>query len=177
MCGSHSALGMWSRYVAYYDGPNGIYGDLGAAYCFPNVGNCLPSNPAYRFRRTKYFSDFITFLRKEWSLDISVVQASRPRVERFWVWIPTGVNDFLFCTTAKSDAGVHPTHPPVSGNRCSFVQVKQPGVNLATHRCMMQAMGRNGALPLLFLCAFMSWTLTFTIDFRTNVLFLCVALK
>jgi hypothetical protein len=41
---------------------------------------------------------------------------------------------------------------------------------------LMQRMGRNGAVPLLFLYVFMSWTLTFTIYFRTNVLYLCVDL-
>jgi hypothetical protein len=173
---SHSALGMWSRYVGYYGGPNGNYWDPGAACCVRNVGNYLPGDPAYRLRRPESFSHFIAFLRTEWSLDISVVQASRPRAGRFGVWFPRGVNDFLFSKTAKSDTGAHPTHHPLSGYRCSFAEVKQPGVILATHRCLMKRVGRNGAVPSLFLYVFMSWTLTFTIDFRTNVLYFRVAL-
>jgi hypothetical protein len=46
-----------------------------------------------------------------------------------------------------SGAGAHSTQPPVSWYRCSFAEVKQPGVNLANHLCLMPRMGMNGATP------------------------------
>jgi len=88
---------------------------------------------AYRLWRPESFLDFITFLKAEWSLDISVVQANeQAKGWKIWSLNPDSGSYFLFSTTANSGAGAHSTQPPVSWHRCSFAEVKQPGVNLAT---------------------------------------------
>ena len=158
--------------MGYYNGPNGNYCYLGVAYCFRNIGNWVPVDMAYRLWRSEPFLNFTTFLKTEWILVISVVQASRLRVGRFGVWIPTGVSYFLFSTTAKRGADVHSTQHPVSWSRCSFAEVKQPGVNLATHLCLMPRMEMDGAVLLFFLYVFISWTSDFTFAVRTNRHFL-----
>ena len=142
--------------MGYYDGPNGNYGDLGAAYFFfRNVGSYLPVDTDCSCSSEQATDWTILSLNPDRSKRFSLLHN---RQERLW----------------------SPPHPPscqsVNVYRCSFAEVKQSGVNIASHIYLMPRKGTNRAIPLVFLYVFMSWTLTSLFAFRTNIPYLCVAL-
>lgn len=83
---------------------------------------------------------------------------------------------FLFSTTANSGAGAHSTQPHVSWHRCSFAEVKQPGMNLAIRLFLYREWERMELYLYLFECLHVVDKPIPLLSERTDILYLCIAL-